>query len=257
MIEDSVGFEVARESSLSLIPGEPVDLSRTLAPALLPTVMLMMLKGLFRGQPRLSRTTFRRKWMNREQVSTSMILQGHNLDIILFPGSRMNRGISRLDYSLALKSPQWTSASPPRRTIGLMYSLQIRVQVFDRDTNKLIFRLAKRYARTTFDKSRYTRDIKDKLFCLRKHVCLFRPEINRPCVSVLTDRNIRTFSYRTEPARSPSPKIDATQFQGSGNSSPPLPPPKKSIPVAALPFFAVHFWAGVHFVPSFKPPIFT
>jgi len=75
MIEDSVGFEVAR-ISLSLIPGEPVDLSNP-RPSLTSDVMLMMLKGLSE-QPGY-RDDIRRKWMNREQVSTSMILQGHNL----------------------------------------------------------------------------------------------------------------------------------------------------------------------------------
>jgi len=54
--------------------------------------MIMMLKGLSE-QPGY-RDDIRRKWMNREQVSTSMILQGHNMDIVLLP-VRDERGLSR------------------------------------------------------------------------------------------------------------------------------------------------------------------
>ena len=233
MIEDSVGFEVAR-ISLSLIPGEPVDLSNP-QPSLTSDVMLMMLKGLSE-QPGY-RDDIRRKWMNREQVSTSMILQGHNLDIILFP-VRDERGISRLDYSLALKSPSDLSVAATKDD-RLMYSLQIRVQVFDRDTNKLIF-VSQKDMHDTFDKSRY-QDIKDKLFAYESMLPL--PSGNYRLAFQFTDWN-KNVSYRTE-REIAIPKIDATQFQVPGIL--PFASAEEVDPVAApvLPFTL----AGVHFVP--------
>ncbi len=236
MIEDSVGFEVAR-ISLSLIPGEPVDLSNP-RPSLTSDVMLMMLKGLSE-QPGY-RDDIRRKWMNREQVSTSMILQGHNLDIILFP-VRDERGISRLDYSLALKSPSDLSVAATKDD-RLMYSLQIRVQVFDRDTNKLIF-VSQKDMHDTFDKSRY-QDIKDKLFAYESMLPL--PSGNYRLAFQFTDWN-KNVSYRTE-REIAIPKIDATQFQVPGIL--PFASAEEVDPVAApvLPFTL----AGVHFVPLYQ-----
>ena len=233
MIEDSVGFEVAR-ISLSLIPGEPVDLSNP-RPSLTSDVMLMMLKGLSE-QPGY-RDDIRRKWMNREQVSTSMILQGHNLDIVVLP-VRDEHGIPRLDYSLALKSPSDFSVASTKDD-RLMYSLQVRIQVFDRDTNKLIFVLQKAL-QDTFDKSRY-QDIKDKAFAYEGMLPL--PSGNYRLAFQFTDWN-KNVSYRTEREVS-IPKIDATQFQIPGIL--PFASAEEVDPVAApvLPFTL----AGVHFVP--------
>jgi GWxTD domain-containing protein len=233
MIEDSVGFEVAR-ISLSLIPGEPVDLSNP-RPSLTSDVMLMMLKGLSE-QPGY-RDDIRRKWMNREQVSTSMILQGHNLDIILFP-VRDERGISRLDYSLALKSPSDLSVASTKDD-RLMYSLQVRVQVFDRDSNRLIF-VSQKELRDTFDKNRY-QDLKDKAFAYESMLPL--PAGNYRLAFQFTDWN-KNVSYRTEREVS-IPKIDSAQFQIPGIL--PFASAEEVDPVAApvLPFTL----AGVHFVP--------
>jgi len=233
MIEDSVGFEIAR-ISLSLIPGEPVDLTHP-RPSLASDVMLMMLKGLSE-QPGY-RDDIRRKWMNREQVSTSMILQGHNLDIILLP-VRDEHGISRLDYSLALKSPSDLSLAPTKDD-RLMYSLQVRVQVFDRDSNKLIF-VSQKDLHDTFDKSRY-QDVKDKVFAYEGMLPL--PSGNYRLAFQFTDWN-KNVSYRTE-REIVIPKIDATEFQVPGIL--PFASAEEIDPVAApvLPFTL----AGVHFVP--------
>jgi GWxTD domain-containing protein len=233
MIEDSVGFEIAR-ISLSLIPGEPVDLSNP-RPSLTSDVMLMMLRGLAE-QPGY-RDDIRRKWMNREQVSTSMILQGHNLDIILLP-VRDDHGISRLDYSLSLKSPSDLSVTTTKDD-RLMYNLQVRVQVFDRDTNKLIF-VSQKDLRDTFDKNRY-QDIKDKLFAFEGMLPL--PAGNYRLAFQFTDWN-KNVSYRTE-REIAIPKIDANQFQVPAIL--PFASAEEVDPVAApvLPFTL----AGVHFVP--------
>jgi len=233
MIEDSVGFEVAR-ISLSLIPGEPVDLSNP-QPSLTSDVMLMMLKGL--SEQPAYRDDIRRKWMNREQVSTSMILQGHNLDIVLLP-VRDERGISRLDYSLALKSPSDLSVAPTKDD-RLTYSLQVRVQVFDKDSNKLIF-VAQKDLHDTFDKSRF-QEIKDKAFAFESMLPL--PAGNYRLAFQFTDWN-KNVSYRTEREVS-VPKIDVNQFQIPGIL--PFASAEEVDPVAApvLPFTL----AGVHFVP--------
>lgn len=233
MIEDSVGFEVAR-ISLSLIPGEPVDLSNP-RPSLTSDVMLMMLKGL--SEQPAYRDDIRRKWMNREQVSTSMILQGHNLDITLLP-VRDERGISRLDYSLALKSPSDLSVAATKDD-RLTYSLQIRVQVFDRDSNKLIF-VSQKDLHDTFDKNRF-QDIKDKAFAYEGMLPL--PSGNYRLAFQFTDWN-KNVSYRTE-REIAIPRIDSTQFQIPGIL--PFASAEEVDPVAApvLPFTL----AGVHFVP--------
>lgn len=233
MIERSVGFEVAR-ISLSLIPGEPVDLSNP-SPSLTSDVMLMMLKGLSE-QPGY-RDDIRRKWMNREQVSTSMILQGHNLDLILFP-VRDEHGISRLDYSLGLKSPSDLSVAPTKDD-RLMYNLQVRVQVFGRDSNKLIF-VTQKDLQNTFEKGHY-QSIKDKTFAYEGMLPL--PPGNYRLAFQFTDWN-KNVSYRTEREIS-IPKIDTTQFQVPGIL--PFASAEEVDPVAApvLPFTL----AGVHFVP--------
>jgi hypothetical protein len=166
-----------------------------------------------------------------------MILQGHNLDIILFP-VRDDHGISRLDYSLSLKSPSDLSVAATKDD-RLMYSLQVRVQVFDRDTNKLIF-VSQKDLHDTFDKNRY-QDIKDKVFAYESMLPL--PAGNYRLAFQFTDWN-KNVSYRTE-REIAIPKIDATQFQVPGIL--PFASAEEVDPVAApvLPFTL----AGVHFVP--------
>jgi GWxTD domain-containing protein len=156
MIQNSVGGELARES-LSLIVGEPVDLT-TAKPSLQSDMMLTILKSL-PEQPSY-RDEIRRKRLNREQVTSSIIRQGHNMDVILMP-TKDSRGLTRLDYSIRLKSPSDLSLTETPDT-HLAYALQVRVQVFDAASNKLIY-VSQKDLRDTIDKSRY-RDIKDKVF---------------------------------------------------------------------------------------------
>src|SRR5258708_7962111 len=138
----------------------------------------------------------------------------------------------------------WPSSRPVTSVAAtkddrLMYSLQIRVQVFDRDTNKLIFVLQKAL-QDTFDKSRY-QDVKDKAFAYEGMLPL--PSGNYRLAFQFTDWN-KNVSYRTEREVS-IPKIDATQFQIPGIL--PFASAEEVDPVAApvLPFTL----AGVHFVP--------
>src|SRR5258708_13247928 len=118
--------------------------------------------------------------MSGEQCSTSIIFKGHNLDIN-FSQVGDDPGFTRLDYSLALKSPSDLSVAATKDD-RLMYSLQIRVQVFDRDTNKLIF-VSQKDMHDTFDKSRY-QDIKDKVFAYEPILPL--PSTNLPSPVPLT-----------------------------------------------------------------------
>jgi GWxTD domain-containing protein len=233
MILDSVGGEVAR-ISLSLIVGEPVDLSNP-RPSLASDVMLMQLKGLAE-QPSY-RDDIHRKWMSREQVASSMIVQGHNLDIVLFP-ARDEHGLTRLDYSVAVRSPSDVSVSATKDD-RLLYSLQARVQVFDRDSNKLLF-VSQKDLHDTIDKEAY-RDLKDKAFTFEGMLPL--PPGNYRLAVQLTDWN-KNVSYRTEREVS-VPKIDSAQFQIP--TILPFASAEEVDPVAApvLPFTL----AGVHFVP--------
>ena len=186
MIQKSVGGEVAR-ISLSLIVGEPVDMQNP-RPSLSSDVMLSILRGLSE-QPSY-RDDIRRKWMNREQVTSSMILSGNNLDIITLP-VRDPRGITRLDFALRLRDPaDLAVATAPDGQ--LRYSIQIRVQVFG-GKDKLIFTQDKSLT-DGFDKHRYT-EIKDK--CLSYQASLPLPPGKYRLAFQFTDWNKNT-SYRTE-----------------------------------------------------------
>jgi GWxTD domain-containing protein len=233
MIQSSVGAEVAR-ISLSLIVGEPVDLTNP-RPSLASDVMIMELKGLAE-QPSY-RDDIRRKWMTREQVTASMVVQGHNLDIILFP-VRDDHGITRLDYSVGLKTPSDLSVTPTKDD-RLMYSLQIQTQVFERDTNKLIF-VTQKALHDVFDKDHF-RDIKDRAFTFEGMLPL--PPGNYRLAFQFTDWN-KNVSYRTERETS-IPKVDTAQFLIPGIL--PFASAEQVDPIAApvLPFTL----AGVHFVP--------
>jgi GWxTD domain-containing protein len=233
MIQNSVGGEVAR-ISLSLIVGEPVD-TRNPRPSLSSDVMLSILRGLSE-QPSY-RDDIRRKWMNRERVNSSMVLQGHNLDIILFP-VRDERGITRLDFSVGLKNPSDLSVAPTKDD-RLLYSLQVRVQVFDRDSNKLLF-VSQKDLHDMFDKDRY-QNIKERAFAYEGMLPL--PPGNYRLAFQFTDWN-KSVSYRTE-REIAIPKTDPSQFQVPGIL--PFASAEEVDPIAAqvLPFTL----AGVRFVP--------
>jgi GWxTD domain-containing protein len=233
MIQDSVGGEVAR-ISLSLIVGEPVD-TRNPRPSISSDVMLSMLRGLSE-QPSY-RDDIRRKWMNREQVNSSMVLQGHNLDIILLP-VRDERGITRLDYSVGLKNASDLSVSRTKDD-RLVYSVQVRVQVFDRDNNKLIF-VSQKDLHDVFEKEHY-QSFKEKAFAFEGMLPL--PPGNYRLAFQFTDWN-KSVSFRTE-REITVPKSDPSKFQVPGIL--PFASAEEADPVAApvLPFTL----AGVRFVP--------
>jgi GWxTD domain-containing protein len=200
MIQDSVGGELARES-LSLIVGEPVDLTTAKA-SLQSDMMLTILKSL-PEQPSY-RDEIRRKRLNREQVTSSMIHQGRNMDVILMP-TKDARGLTRLDYSLRMKSPSDLSLTETADG-HLSYALQVRVQVFDAVNNKLIFATQKDL-RDTFDKNRY-RDIKDKVFSYEGIVAL--PPGQYRLAFQFTDWN-KNQSFRTE-REVTIPNADSAKF---------------------------------------------
>jgi len=233
MILNSVGGEVAR-ISLSLIVGEPVDLTQPRV-GLASDVMLQELKGL--SEMPSYRDDIRRKWMNREQVTSSMILQGRNLDIVLLP-VRDEHGLTRLDYSLGLRNPSDMSVSPTKDD-RLYYSLQVRVQVFDRDTSKLLF-VVQRELHDIFDKNHY-QDLKDKPLAFEGILPL--PPGNYRLIFQFTDWN-KNVSYRTE-REAAIPKTEANQFLIPAIL--PFASAEQVDPVAApvLPFTL----AGLHFVP--------
>lgn len=233
MIQNSVGGELAR-ISLSLIVGEPVD-TRNPRISLSSDVMMSEIKGL--AELPSYKDDIRRKWMNREQVSSSIILAGHNLDIVLLP-VRDERGLSRLDYSLGLKNPADFSVTSTKDD-RLSYAVQVRVQVFDRDTSKLLF-IAQKELHDTFDKERF-RDYKDRAFTFQGMLPL--PPGSYRLAFQFTDWN-KNVSYRTERDVT-IPKVDTNQFLVPAIL--PFASAEQVDPVAApvLPFTL----AGVHFVP--------
>jgi GWxTD domain-containing protein len=233
MIMDSVGAELARQS-LSLIVGEPVDLTDP-RPSLASDTMIMMIKAL--NDLPSYRDDIRRKRMNLEQVSSSMILTGHNLDVILLP-VRDERGITRLDYSLRLKTPSDLSLLNTKDD-RISYSVQVRVQVFDTASNKLIFTYQKEL-KDILDKGRY-HEFKEKVFSYEGMLPL--PPGQYRLAFQFTDWT-KNASYRAERDVT-IPKVDSSKFEVPGLL--PFSAAEQVDPVAApvLPFTL----AGVQFTP--------
>jgi GWxTD domain-containing protein len=155
MIERSVGGDLAR-LSLSLIPGEPVDMAGASA-SLESDSMLSILKSLA-DQP-ANRADINRRRMLREKVTSILILEGRNLDIITFP-VRDSRGLTRLDYAIRLRNS--SDLSVAENSNGQMtYSVEILVRVFD-EKDKLIFTQQKSLS-DVLDKRRFA-EFKEKIF---------------------------------------------------------------------------------------------
>jgi GWxTD domain-containing protein len=132
LILDSVGSEAAR-ITLSLLPGEPVDLSNP-KPGLESDILLQKIKG-WANLPE-NRSDILRRRMLRESVSSRMVLQGRNLDILTLP-IRDSRGLTRLDYAIRLHNPSdfsLTTEDSGRYT----YAAEVRVRVFG-PNNRLLF----------------------------------------------------------------------------------------------------------------------
>jgi GWxTD domain-containing protein len=129
LIRNSAGPEVAR-IALTLLPDEPVDGGQ---PTLESDILLGKIKSL-PNQPANRDAIVRRRSM-RESVTSRLLLEGKNLDIVTFP-ARDSRGLTRLDYAIRLHSPSdLTLAEENGR---YFYSVEVRVMVFAAD-NKLIF----------------------------------------------------------------------------------------------------------------------
>jgi GWxTD domain-containing protein len=233
MINDSVGAELAR-LSLSLIVGEPVDTTNP-RPSLASDVMLSEVMGL--NELPSYKDDIRRKWMNHEQVTSSMILSGHNLDIVLLP-VRDEHGLTRLDYSIGLKNPSDFSVNSTNDD-RLSYAVQVRIQVFDHDNSKLLF-VTQKNLHDVFDKDHF-RDIKDRSFTFQGMLPL--PPGSYRLAFQFSDFN-KNVSYRTERDVA-IPKVAANQFLVPAIL--PFTSAEQVDPIAApvLPFTL----AGVHFVP--------
>ncbi len=186
MIQSSVGGEIAR-ISLSLIPGEPVDLSSGTS-SLQSDTMLSILKSLA-DQP-ANRADISRRRMLREKVTSSLILDGRNLDIIILP-VRDSRGLTRLDYAVRLRNPSDLSVSTGSSDL-LTYSVEILVRVFG-EKNKLIFTQHKPVSET-FDRHHFA-ELKDKIFSYEGILPL--PPGKYRLAFQFTDW-IKSASYRTE-----------------------------------------------------------
>ncbi|HUE57169.1 MAG TPA: GWxTD domain-containing protein [Candidatus Udaeobacter sp.] len=155
LIRDSAGPEVAR-ISLSLLPDEPVD-ETTAIVSLQSDILLDSIKNL--ANLPANRDEITRRRTQRETVTSRLLLEGRNLDIVTFP-ARDSRGLTRVDYALRLHNP--SDLTMTRENDGrYTYSLEVRVGVFSPD-NKLIFTQQKPVTDSLTGKSFDT--IKDKVF---------------------------------------------------------------------------------------------
>ncbi len=155
LIRDSAGPEVAR-ISLSLLPDEPVDETTGIV-SLQSDILLNSIKNL--ANLPANRDDILRRRTNRESVTSRLVLEGHNLDIVTFP-ARDSRGLTRLDYALRLHSPSDLSMAEEKDG-RYSYSVEVRVRVFSSE-NKLIFTQQKSLADSITKKRLDT--IKDKIF---------------------------------------------------------------------------------------------
>jgi GWxTD domain-containing protein len=152
MIRDSVGPEVAH-IALTLLPDEPIDSGQ---PSLESDILLGKIKSL-PNQP-VNRDEIARRRNMRESVTSRLLLEGRNLDIVTFP-ARDSRGLTRLDYAIRLHSPSDLTMTEENGRYS--YSVEVRVMVFTAE-NKLIFTQQKT-AHDSLDKKSLDR-IKEKVY---------------------------------------------------------------------------------------------
>jgi len=124
LIQDSVGPEVARVS-LSLLPDEPVDFT-TARPSMQSDIVLATIRGLA-NHPLTKQELNQRRAMMAD-VSSRIVLKGHNLDITTLP-VRDSHGRTRLDYAVRFRNPSDLSVGELKDG-GYGYSVEARVRVF-------------------------------------------------------------------------------------------------------------------------------
>jgi len=155
MIRDSAGPEVARVA-LSLLPDEPVD-ETTGTVSLESDVLLNSIRNL--ANLPVNRDEILRRKTLKENVSSRLLLEGRNLDIVTFP-ARDSRGLTRLDYAVRLHDPRDLSmtADPDGR---YSYAVEVRVVVLGKD-NRPIFTQEKKLT-DSITKARFE-EVKDRVF---------------------------------------------------------------------------------------------
>jgi GWxTD domain-containing protein len=154
MIQDSVGPEVARVAQ-TLLPGEVIDQQGRIS--LQSDIMLSQLKSLA-NQPAYKAALDRRRQL-LENVSSRIVVEGHNLDIVTLP-VRDSHGLTRLDYAIRMHDPSdltMTDGGNGRYS----FAIEVRVRVFGPD-GKLIFTQQKSVA-DSMDKA-HLAAIRDKVF---------------------------------------------------------------------------------------------
>jgi GWxTD domain-containing protein len=131
LISNAVGPEVARIAQ-SLIPDEPIDSTGQIG--MESDILLAKIRGLA-NLPSYREDIARRRAM-RENVTSRLLLEGNNLDIVTLP-VRDSRGLTRLDYAIRLRNPG-ELALTQENDGRYSYSIEVRVTVFSAD-NKQIF----------------------------------------------------------------------------------------------------------------------
>src|SRR5260370_24078432 len=155
LIRNSAGPEGAR-ISLSLLPDEPVDETTGIV-SLQADILLNSIKNL--ANLPANRDDILRRRNNREAITSRLVLEGRNLDIVTFP-ARDSRRLTRLEYALRLHNPSDLSMAEEKDG-RYSYSVEVRVRVFSSE-NKLIFTQQKSVTDSITKKSLDT--IKDRVF---------------------------------------------------------------------------------------------